>query len=155
MTDFTCLRFDELDTRQLYEILRLRQEVFVVEQDCAYLDADGHDLVGWHVLGRDDDGVLVAYARILPPGTTYPDHVSFGRVITRRESRGRGVARDLTHRTLDLVLELFGPVAVKISAQTYLVPFYESLGFGRVGDRYLEDGIPHVAMVRDADRPSR
>ncbi len=150
MTTFTCHHFEALDPRELYTILRLRQEVFVVEQDCAYLDADAHDLEGWHVLGREADGRVVAYARILPPGTTYPDHVSIGRVLTVSDRRGTGVARALMESTLGVVAEQFPRRAVKISAQSYLLDFYASFGFRRVGEPYLEDGIEHVAMVLDA-----
>lgn len=150
MTTFTCHHFEALDPRELYTILRLRQEVFVVEQECAYLDADEHDLEGWHVLGREPDGRVVAYARVLPPGTTYPDHVSIGRVLTVPDRRGSGVARALMESTLGVVAEQFPRRPVKISAQSYLIDFYASFGFRRVGEPYLEDGIEHVAMVLDA-----
>lgn len=147
MTRFVRYAFDELDAALLYLVMRRREEVFVVEQECAYLDADGHDARGWHVLGLDDDD-LVAYARVLPPGTTYVDHPSIGRVLVVASHRGRGLARELMGETLVATDTLFPGVAVKISAQSYLVGFYESIGFAVVGEPYLEDGIPHRAMIR-------
>ncbi len=149
MTTFSCHHFEALDPHELYTVLRLRQEVFVVEQECAYLDADDHDLEAWHVLGRENSRV-VAYARILPPGTTDPDHVSIGRVLTVPDRRGSGIARALMESTLGVVAAQFPGRPVRISAQSYLLEFYASLGFRRIGEPYLEDGIEHVAMVLDA-----
>lgn len=152
MNRITCLAFGDLNLYQLYEIMRLRQEVFVVEQNCPYLDADGHDTKGWHVLGYDDDNRLMAYARILPKGTSYDDYVSMGRVVTAEEARQKGAARALMIRALECAEDIFGPQAIKISAQTYLTEFYQSLGFSTVGEGYLEDNIPHIAMIRPAQR---
>lgn len=152
MNHVTCLAFGDLNIYQLYQIMRLRQEVFVVEQDCAYLDADGHDTKGWHVLGYDNDNQLIAYTRILPKGTSYPDYVSLGRVVTAQHERKKGIARRLMLKTLECVEDIFGAQPVKISAQTYLTDFYQSLQFETVGEEYLEDGIPHIAMVRQPER---
>ena len=149
MIHFAVHSFAELDADLLYRIVRRREEVFVVEQECAYLDADGHDRDAWHVIGFDDGGDLVAYARILPPGATQADHPSIGRVLTVPSVRGHGVGRALMEWTLAQVDRLFAGATVKISAQTHLEDFYVSLGFRTVGDGYLEDGIPHVAMVRE------
>jgi ElaA protein len=150
MNHMSCLAFGDLNIYQLYQLLRLRQEVFVVEQDCVYLDADGFDTKGWHVLGYDDDNLLIAYARILPKGTSYDDFISLGRVVTAQHARRNGYARTLMLKTLEYVEDLFGNQPIKISAQTYLIPFYESLGFQKTGAEYLEDGIPHIAMVHPA-----
>lgn len=155
MPRFELRTFDDLGAPRLYEVVRRREEVFVVEQECAYLDADGHDPQAWHVLGLAADDTLIAYARILPVGTVHPEHPTLGRVLTVASRRGEGLARELMGFALDRATELFGPVALKISAQTYLAAFYASLGFETIGEGYLEDGIPHVAMIRRLeDRPT-
>lgn len=139
--------FEALTVYALYEIMALRQEVFVVEQHCPYLDADGKDLQAWHVLGRDGQGRLVAYARLLPAGVSYESYASIGRVVSAPAVRGTGAGRTIVAHSLALCKRLFGPVPLKISAQTYLLRFYESFGFRSIGEEYLEDGIPHTAMV--------
>jgi len=148
MTRFVCHAFDDLDVDLLYRIVTWREAVFVVEQECVYLDADGRDPQGWHVVGLDVDDALIAYARVLPPGTTYEEYPSIGRVLVVPAHRGRGVARELMLETLVATDALFPGRRVKISAQSHLVAFYESLGFELVGEPYLEDGIPHRAMTR-------
>lgn len=148
MPDFTCLPFDQLTVRQLYDIMALRQTVFVVEQNCPYLDADGHDLQAWHLMGRDDAGNLVAYARLLPKDLIYEGYLSLGRVVTAPHARGRQAGRKLMETCLREMERIFGKGPIKISAQAYLIRFYESLGFISVGEEYMEDGIPHMAMVR-------
>lgn len=129
---------------QLYVSMALRQRVFVVEQDCPYLDADGIDLQCLHVLGTKGD-VLLAYARILPPGLGHA-HPCIGRVVTAPEVRGTGVGKDLMRTALTTVRARFGPCTVHISAQSYLERFYRDLGFIATGHEYLEDNIPHMAM---------
>lgn len=148
---WTCRDFKDLDKRDLYELLALRQEVFVVEQNCPYLDADGLDYQAWHLMGKDPDGKLLAYTRIIPKGLSYPDHPAVGRVITRKDIRGQGWGRPLMEKTLAYCAELFGPETIKISAQSHLQDFYASLGFEPVGTEYEEDGIPHQAMIRKID----
>lgn len=148
MINFRCKSFYELTALQLYAILILRQEVFVVEQNCPYLDADGKDLKGWHLMGYDDDGQLVAYARLLPKGASYEKHASIGRVVTASAIRGQGIGRMLMRNALDYAEQLFPGDTVKISAQTYLREFYESQGFVVSGEEYLEDDIPHFPMIR-------
>ncbi len=126
----------------------LRQRVFVVEQDCAYLDADDRDQGALHCLGHSPDGTeLLAYARLLPRGVAYPDYHSIGRVITAPEARGTGVGRPLMRACIQGVRKQFGEGPIKISAQAHLQGFYGSLGFEPVGEGYLEDGIPHWGMV--------
>lgn len=144
---FKCLSFYDLDLDQLYAVMTLRQAVFVVEQDCPYLDTDGKDQQSYHLLGYKEEQ-LVAYTRLVPPGISYPGYASIGRVVTSAAVRGAGVGRRLMERSLAQVNILFGEVPVKISAQHHLLTFYESLGFKPVGAVYLEDGIPHIAMVR-------
>jgi ElaA protein len=138
--------FGELSVDELYEIMALRQEVFVVEQTCWYQDADGNDQAAIHVGGYLDDK-LVAYARLLPRGISYPDYASIGRVVTSPTVRGRGLGRPLMRYSLEVLFAAYGRQPVKISAQAHLQDFYGSLGFRGVGEEYLEDGIPHRGMV--------
>jgi ElaA protein len=149
MVTYSCLHFRELNLEQLYDILKLRQEVFVVEQNCPYLDADGLDPQCFHLMGRDGKGRLAAYVRLVPEGIVYPGYAAFGRVATSSLYRGKGHGRALMDQTMIWMARLFPNVPVKISAQKYLTRFYESYGFRIYGEEYLEDGIPHVAMVYD------
>lgn len=148
MLRYECKPFAALTLDELYEAMAIRQEVFVVEQNCPYLDADGKDQYGWHLLGRDDTGRLVAYVRIFPAGISYPEYPSIGRVVTSPSARGKGYGRELMEVAIETLFGLFGPGPIKIGAQKYLLKFYESLGFRSTGEEYLEDGIPHVRMVR-------
>lgn len=144
---FHCLPFDQLSRQELYAIMALRQEVFVLEQNCPYLDADGLDLRAHHLWGDDGAGRLAAYARLLPPGTAYEGYASFGRVVTAPFCRRQGYGKAMMPALLQWMERLYGDSPVKISAQTYLVDFYQAFGFARQGEEYLEDGIPHVGMV--------
>ena len=137
----------ELTTDELYAILAFRQEVFVVEQRCPYLDADGLDARAWHVWHTCPDGRIDAYARAFAPGVKYPE-ASLGRVATALAARRTGLGRELVARALFLVRRQFGSVAVHISAQAYLERFYASFGFARCSENYLEDDIPHLGMLR-------
>ena len=139
-TDFKGLKQDEL-----YALLQLRQAVFVVEQDCPYLDADGLDAQAWHLLGWRDDQ-LVAYLRAFAPGTVKPQAV-IGRVITASILRGQGWGRPLMQMGMDRCEETFGSAPIFVSAQYHLAPFYGSLGFSVSGPGYDEDGIPHLPMI--------
>lgn len=136
--------FSELTTRQIYDILQLRSEVFVVEQDCVYQDIDGHDDKAYHVLFYDEQ-ILVAYSRILPPGA-YFDELSIGRVIVKETHRSQKLGHELMKTSIDFSLKTFPKSMIKISAQQYLIKFYESHGFVISGEGYLEDGIPHISM---------
>jgi ElaA protein len=142
-----CLTFDGLSGKLLYEILRLRQEVFVVEQTCPYLDCDRNDYRAHHVVGFNDAHEVMAYARILPLGLAYPDAVSIGRVVTSPSVRGKGYGRTLMEQSLRQAENITGNAPLKISAQSHLTRFYESLGFASTGKEYLEDGIPHTEML--------
>lgn len=141
-----CQSWNELDTNLLYDILQLRQEVFVLEQDCPYLDADGKDQHSHHVLFYKNDQ-LVAYTRLVPKGISYDDYVSIGRVVNHQSIRGQGIGKQLMEYSIEKCKELFPDNKIKISAQVYLLKFYTELGFKETGDRYLEDDIPHCAMV--------
>lgn len=147
---FTCKQFEELSLLELYATMRLRQEVFVVEQDCPYIDADGKDLASWHLLGWQGEQ-LVAYTRLVPKGISYPDYVSIGRVVTDPSVRREGFGKVLMQQSILEIQRLFPNEPIKISAQSYLIRFYESFGFVSTGQEYLEDGIPHRAMIKYAD----
>lgn len=138
--------FDELSARELYAIIALRERVFVVEQRCTYLDADGADPMCHHLWCAEADAVL-AYCRLVPAGVKFPE-ASIGRVITAPEARRTGLGRELMRRAL----ERLGPVPIRIAAQVYLERFYEDFGFVRAGEDYLEDDIPHVDMLRAIPR---
>ena len=132
--------------------MRLRQEVFIVEQNCPYLDADGKDELAFHLLGCNEQGELMAYCRLLPPYLAYPTRgdVSIGRVVTAAKVRGSGAGRVLMQTAIQQLPILFGNNLVcRISAQSYLLQFYENLGFYSTGKAYLEDDIPHTEMVMD------
>jgi ElaA protein len=132
---------------QLYEILALRAEVFVVEQNCPYQDCDGKDPDSLHLMGRDDAGKLICYTRLLPKGLAYPEYVSIGRVVSSPAVRGAGVGKILMEKSIAHCRLLFGNQPIKIGAQSYLLKFYESFGFQSTGEEYLEDGIPHTKMI--------
>ena len=137
--------FKDLTNEELYEISRLRQEVFVVEQNCPYQDADGKDLKSFHVEGKIN-GELIAYSRIVLPGVSYKE-VSIGRVVTSPKARRTGAGKMLMKKTMGYIQKEFGNISIRIGAQLYLQKFYEGFGFVREGDEYLEDGIPHIIML--------
>ncbi|HBC04441.1 MAG TPA: GNAT family N-acetyltransferase [Aequorivita sp.] len=138
--------FEELSTNELYAILQLRSEVFVVEQDCVYQDIDGKDERALHIMGWEN-GILVAYTRCFQAGD-YFDEASIGRVLVRENYRKMGYGHAITKASIEAIKTNFKADKIKISAQVYLVIFYESHGFKTFGDRYMEDGIPHIAMLR-------
>jgi ElaA protein len=144
-----CLAFHELDTDLLYAILRIRQEVFIMEQQCFYLDADGVDLRSLHLLALDEDGHIAAYARIIPPGIAYCE-TSFGRVLVPKQLRGNGIGQELTSKCIAWAQEYFGRMPIRISAQLHLVDFYQQFGFETDGSQYLDAGLPHIQMVLPA-----
>ncbi len=146
---YYCLPFQQLSSAELYAIMALRQEVFVVEQNCPYLDADGKDQQAHHLMGFDKEGRLLAYSRLMPKGLSYPRYTSMGRVLTSTSARGKGLGRGLMRESLKWMEQLYGRDAIKISAQCYLARFYESLGFHTIGEEYLEDDIPHIAMIKE------
>jgi ElaA protein len=144
--EFEVKNFEELSRNELYEILQLRSEVFVVEQDCVYQDIDGKDERALHVMGWED-GILVAYARCFQAGD-YFDEAAIGRILVRENYRKLGYGHAITKASIQAIKEKYKADTIKISAQIYLVIFYETHGFKTIGDRYMEDGIPHIAMVR-------
>ena len=141
-----CVPFQQLTIEELYATMRLRQEVFVVEQNCVYLDADGLDQASWHLMAFNENKDLVAYARLIPKGVSYADAISFGRVLTASSIRKQGKGRVLLKRILEYCESIFGEETIIIGAQSYLLNFYKSFAFQAIGDEYLEDGIPHFKM---------
>lgn len=138
--------FHDLTPSELYDILRLRSEVFVVEQDCVFLDMDNKDQQCHHLMGIQDRQI-VAYTRLVPPGHIY-QQPSIGRVVTAPSVRRSGIGRLLMQQSIDGIYQLFGRQPILIGAQLYLKRFYESHGFNQVSDVYLEDGIEHIHMLK-------
>ena len=138
--------FNELSTEELYQILRLRSEVFVVEQDCVYQDVDNKDQKALHVIGVKE-GEVVAYTRVFKPGD-YFDNVSIGRVVVSQDQRKYGLGKQIMQASLAAINQRFPDKSIEISAQSYLLKFYTELGFNATGEEYLEDGIPHKRMLK-------
>ena len=136
--------FDSLTPHELYAILRLRTEVFVIEQACLFQDMDNKDQYSYHLMGWEND-TLVAYTRLVPPGVSYQE-ASIGRVVTLPVARGSGMGKLLMEKSIEQIIHLYGKNPIKIGAQLYLKNFYESLGFIKTSDIYLEDGIEHIKM---------
>jgi ElaA protein len=145
MLNITTKTFQELTTQELYDILQLRSKVFVVEQDCVYQDIDGKDQKALHVLGYKNN-VVVAYTRIFKPGD-YFEKASIGRVVVAKNERQHKYGYDIMEASIQAIKEHYNETDIKISAQCYLNKFYNNLGFKAIGEDYLEDGIPHIAMV--------
>lgn len=140
-------KFEDLSNLELYKILQLRINVFVVEQNCPYPECDDKDLQAQHVFATKENEV-VAYARLLDKGISYSDHLSIGRVLTKKSERLNQYGIDLMEKSIKALTQAYGEQPIKISAQKYLVSFYNKFGFIQIGEPYLEDGIPHVAMVK-------
>ena len=147
MLKITTKTFKELTTDELYALLQLRSEVFVVEQDCVYQDIDYKDQKALHVLGFKNDK-LVAYTRLFKPGD-YFNYASIGRVIVAQNEREHKYGYDIMNASINAIKEYYNETTIKISAQTYLKKFYNNLGFEEVGEGYLEDGIPHIGMIKN------
>lgn len=139
--------FDDLTAKELYKIIQLRNEVFVIEQDCIYQDCDGKDLVCGH-LWATVDGEVAAYSRIVPKGFSYENEPSIGRVISNQKFRRFGFGKQLMKNSIQVIENQFKTSAIRISAQAYLKEFYSSFGFEQVSEEYLEDDIPHIEMLR-------
>lgn len=149
MIKWQCKSFNELTLTELYKILQLRIEVFAVEQNVVYQDCDNKDFFSWHITGWIDDQV-VAYSRIIPPGISYPEAASIGRVVTATDVRKQSLGKQLFKKSLEELYKLFGNTPVIISAQLYLVKFYEAFSFTQVGSDYIEDSIPHICMIKNS-----
>ena len=138
--------FDQLSLQELYKILQLRAEVFVVEQNCVYQDIDGKDEKALHIMGFQNNE-LVAYTRCFKPGD-YFDKASIGWVIFKQNHRYHGYGHNIMKASVSEIEKRFTTSEIKLSAQQYLTKFYETHGFNSTGKGYLEDGIPHIAMVK-------
>jgi len=147
MISWVFKKFDDLTPPELYSILQLRNEVFVVEQNCVFQDADNRDQASYHLMGWNNE-ILIAYSRIVPAGIAYDSLPSIGRVVTSPKMRNAGTGKLLMQKSIEELQKLFGKVSIKIGAQLYLKGFYESFGFIQSGEMYLEDGIPHIEMIR-------
>lgn len=146
MLDIQTKIFNQLNTKELYDLLQLRSEVFVVEQDCVYQDIDGKDQKALHILGYKEDK-LVAYTRIFQQGD-YFEEASIGRVVVKENQRQFGYGYNIMNASIEAIEKYFKTLEIRISAQTYLKKFYNNLGFKEVGEEYLEDGIPHINMLK-------
>lgn len=146
MLNIITKTFKELSTDELYAILQLRSEVFVVEQNCVYQDIDYQDQKALHVMGYKQD-VLVAYTRLFKPGD-YFEYASIGRVLVKAGERHLKYGYDIMEASINAIEERYNKTEIKISAQTYLRRFYNNLGFTQVDEDYLEDGIPHIGMLK-------
>ena len=147
MLEIKVKRFSELLTQELYDLLQLRSEIFVVEQDCVYQDLDGKDQISLHVIGKKNNKI-VAYTRLFKQGDYFKE-ASIGRVVVSKEERQHKYGYDIMEASINVIKELFKENTIKISAQCYLKKFYSNLGFKQLGEEYLEDGIPHIAMIKE------
>ncbi|MEO8414407.1 MAG: GNAT family N-acetyltransferase [Ginsengibacter sp.] len=147
MINWQCKSFNELTNEELYKIIQLRIEVFSVEQNVVYQDCDNKDFNSYHFIGTLNDEII-AYSRILPPGIAYTAAASIGRVVTSQNVRGQSLGKQLFEKSLEQLYILFGHIPVIISAQVYLIKFYENFSFTLKGDTYIEDSIPHITMVK-------
>lgn len=143
--NFTLKTFQQLTNIELYNILKERTEVFVVEQNCPYPEVDGKDVQSYHLF-REEKGEIIAYLRILPPGVSY-EELSIGRVLVKKAYRGQKLAQQLMTEALHFIHNELKEPTVKIQAQEYLSQFYESFGFEAISEVYLEDNIPHIDMI--------
>jgi ElaA protein len=142
---WSCKKFNDLSPNELYAILQLRNEIFVVEQNCVFQDADNKDQYCFHLMGWEENR-LCAYSRLVPAGISYVES-SIGRVVVSPHARKNGTGKILMQRSIEEILALFGHVAIKLGAQLYLQKFYESFGFRQTSEIYIEDGIQHIEMI--------
>jgi len=145
MMEWYLKAFNELNTVEMYTILQERTAVFVVEQNCPYLEVDGKDIESYHLFAQLD-GEIAAYARILPAGVSYKE-ASIGRVLVKKAYRGQGLAHDLLKKAIMFIQDDLNETAIKIQAQSHLEKFYASFGFKSISSSYLEDNIPHIDML--------
>ncbi|BCL68405.1 ElaA protein [Vibrio nigripulchritudo] len=150
MANWQLHSFDQLSNIQLYQMLKLRVDVFVVEQDCPYPELDDKDHLDgvYHLLGYEGEE-LVACARLIARGISYPETTSIGRVVTKESARGHGLGHELMEQAVTHLEMQWGKVAIKISAQQHLSDYYNRHGFAQCTEMYLEDGIPHIGMIRE------
>ena len=138
-------KYNELTTDEIYEILRVRNEVFVVEQKCPYQDCDSKDKSAYHLFSMED-GNIISYLRVLEKGISYKE-ISIGRVLVAKNARGKGLAKEGISKAINFIRNNLKEASIRISAQAYLISFYKTLGFSEVSEVYLEDDIPHIEML--------
>lgn len=144
-------KIEHISGRHMYEILRVRQDIFIVEQQCLYADADDLDFSSLHLSGRDADGRIAVYARLCPPGSRY-DEPSIGRLLTVKKKRGSGLARHAIELCIKKAVAEWQSTQLRISAQIYLRNFYSDFGFKKISEVYDEDGIKHIDMMLDLQK---
>ena len=145
MMEWKLKKFDDLTSDELYGILKLRSEVFVVEQDCVYQDLDDKDQLSYHLF-LENDGETVAVSRIIPENVSY-EEMSIGRVVVKENFRGQGLSKIMMKKAIDFIVDDLGKSEIRLSGQAYLVDFYEDLGFKKVSDVYMEDNIEHFEFL--------
>ena len=145
MMEWKLKKFDDLTSDELYGILKLRSEVFVVEQDCVYQDLDDKDQISYHLF-LENDGETVAVSRIIPENVSY-EEMSIGRVVVKENFRGQGLSKIMMKKAIDFIVDDLGKSEIRLSGQAYLVDFYENLGFKKVSDVYMEDNIEHFEFL--------
>lgn len=145
MMEWKLKKFDDLTSDELYGILKLRSEVFVVEQDCIYQDLDDKDQLSYHLF-LENDGETVAVSRIIPENVSY-EEMSIGRVVVKENFRGQGLSKIMMKKAIDFIVDDLGKSEIRLSGQAYLVDFYENLGFKKVSDVYMEDNIEHFEFL--------
>ena len=148
--NFQIKKFEDLTADEIYEILRIRSEVFVVEQNCAFQDCDNDDQNSYHIFTAENDRI-VSYLRVLKRGISY-NEISIGRVLVAKDHRGKGVAKELLIKAIEFIENTLNECEIRISAQEYLKEFYSSLGFEISSDMYLEDEIPHIEMYYNSSK---
>ncbi|MGI9531126.1 GNAT family N-acetyltransferase [Lutimonas sp.] len=145
--NWTIKSFNELSVSEFHDIIQLRLDIFVVEQDCPYLDLDGKDEIAYHLFATTDKGQTVAYTRLFGPDQYFKE-ASIGRVVVHKDFRKDGLGNELMTRSIEQIKHLYHTDTIRIGAQRYLRKFYESLGFVSTDEFYMEDGIPHMYMLK-------
>lgn len=143
--EWSIKKFEELTNKELHDLFQLRINVFVVEQNCPYPEIDGKDIESLHLFKKENDRII-AYARVLPPGLSYPQ-ASIGRVVVDKEFRGKQLGYELVKKAIEVTQESWKNEPIKIQAQAHLHSFYHSFGFESISEEYLEDNIPHIDMI--------
>lgn len=142
-------KFDELSAEEIYEILRIRNQIFIVEQQCPYLDCDGRDMKSYHLF-MENNNEIAAYLRIIEKGVSY-NEISIGRVLVNSDYRGKGLARNMMKEAMKFINNQLNEDTIRIEAQAYLIDFYKSFGFKQISEVFLEDNIPHIEMLYTKD----
>ena len=145
MMEWKLKKFDDLTSDELYGILKLRSEVFVVEQNCVYQDLDDKDQFSYHLF-LENEGEIIAVSRIIPENVSY-EEMSIGRVVVKENFRGQGLSKIMMKKAIDFIVDDLGKSEIRLSGQAYLVDFYENLGFKKVSDVYMEDNIEHFEFL--------